>query len=201
MSKDDRSDIDSSSDEEIHSSCSKNPSQTLKPKDGSHTGILNGDSHDHWVTREDIMWLVFTSFCACETHCVTLTSWREVNFFFLFFFHLWRFAESKWRGLDHVWIMDLALSYLTLCQVYTVSCLHLLQKRRQKKCFITIVPAVYTSLHVCALKVRNGAYTHKYKSQNTFYTCKYILLQIGNIFYRCKTNHCICLTELLLTLL
>ncbi|XP_044207627.1 ceramide synthase 5-like isoform X1 [Thunnus albacares] len=47
VSKDDRSDIDSSSDEEINSSCSKKPSQTLKPKDGSHTGILNGDSHDH----------------------------------------------------------------------------------------------------------------------------------------------------------
>ncbi|XP_070696182.1 ceramide synthase 5-like [Pempheris klunzingeri] len=45
VSKDDRSDIESSSDEEIYS---KNPSQTQKPKDGSHTGNLNGETtHDH----------------------------------------------------------------------------------------------------------------------------------------------------------
>ncbi|XP_029292152.1 ceramide synthase 5-like isoform X2 [Cottoperca gobio] len=47
VAKDDRSDIESSSDEDIHSSSSKNPSQTLKPKDRSHTGNLNGDTHDH----------------------------------------------------------------------------------------------------------------------------------------------------------
>ncbi|XP_070825529.1 ceramide synthase 5-like [Chaetodon trifascialis] len=46
VSKDDRSDIESSSDEEIYSNCSKNPSQTLKPK-SSHTGNLNGETHDH----------------------------------------------------------------------------------------------------------------------------------------------------------
>uniref|UniRef100_A0A8P4KFA7 Ceramide synthase 5 n=1 Tax=Dicentrarchus labrax TaxID=13489 RepID=A0A8P4KFA7_DICLA len=47
VSKDDRSDIESSSDEEIYSNCSKNPSQTIKPKDSSHTGNLNGETHDH----------------------------------------------------------------------------------------------------------------------------------------------------------
>lgn len=47
VSKDDRSDIESSSDEEIYSNSSKNPSQTLKPKDISHTGNLNGETHDH----------------------------------------------------------------------------------------------------------------------------------------------------------
>ncbi|KAM9343184.1 ceramide synthase 5-like [Pholidichthys leucotaenia] len=41
VSKDDRSDIESSSDEEINSSSSKNPSETLKPKDSSN---LNGHS-------------------------------------------------------------------------------------------------------------------------------------------------------------
>ncbi|XP_041801511.1 ceramide synthase 5-like [Chelmon rostratus] len=47
VSKDDRSDIESSSDEEIYSNCSKNPSQTLKPKGNSHTGNLNGETHEH----------------------------------------------------------------------------------------------------------------------------------------------------------
>lgn len=47
VSKDDRSDIESSSDEEIYSSCSKNPNHTLKPKDSSLTGNLNGETHDH----------------------------------------------------------------------------------------------------------------------------------------------------------
>lgn len=46
VSKDDRSDIESSSDEETRS-CSKNPSQTLKTKDSSHTGNLNGETHGH----------------------------------------------------------------------------------------------------------------------------------------------------------
>ncbi|XP_026187496.1 ceramide synthase 5-like [Mastacembelus armatus] len=44
VSKDDRSDIESSSDEENCSSCSKNPSQTLKSKDSRN---LNGETHDH----------------------------------------------------------------------------------------------------------------------------------------------------------
>ncbi|KAF0036151.1 ceramide synthase 5-like [Scophthalmus maximus] len=47
VAKDDRSDIDSSSDEEINSSCGKTPSQTLNTKGSSHTGNLNGETHDH----------------------------------------------------------------------------------------------------------------------------------------------------------
>ncbi|KAA8590921.1 hypothetical protein FQN60_001864, partial [Etheostoma spectabile] len=47
VAKDDRSDIESSSDEEIYSSSGKNPCQTLKPKDNSHTGNLNGETHEH----------------------------------------------------------------------------------------------------------------------------------------------------------
>ncbi|XP_075883203.1 ceramide synthase 5-like [Nelusetta ayraudi] len=47
VSKDDRSDIESSSDEEIYSNGSKNATQTLKTKDGGHTGNLNGDTHEH----------------------------------------------------------------------------------------------------------------------------------------------------------
>ncbi|XP_073327102.1 ceramide synthase 5-like [Pagrus major] len=49
VSKDDRSDIESSSDEEMNSNNRKTPSQTLKPKDGSHIGNLNGETHDHCV--------------------------------------------------------------------------------------------------------------------------------------------------------
>lgn len=45
VSKDDRSDIESSSDEEIYSNGSKNA--TIKAKDGGHKGDLNGDAHDH----------------------------------------------------------------------------------------------------------------------------------------------------------
>ncbi|CAJ1084974.1 ceramide synthase 5-like isoform X2 [Xyrichtys novacula] len=44
VSKDDRSDIESSSDEELKS---KTPIQTLKPKDNGLNGNLNGDAHDH----------------------------------------------------------------------------------------------------------------------------------------------------------
>ncbi|XP_058498028.1 ceramide synthase 5-like [Solea solea] len=45
VAKDDRSDVDSSSDEEINnSSGGKNPSQSLTPKS---TGNLNGETHDH----------------------------------------------------------------------------------------------------------------------------------------------------------
>ncbi|XP_018541478.1 ceramide synthase 5 [Lates calcarifer] len=47
VSKDDRSDIESSSDEENYSSLSKNPCQTLNLKGNSHTGNLNGETHDH----------------------------------------------------------------------------------------------------------------------------------------------------------
>lgn len=47
VSKDDRSDIESSSDEEIYSNGSKNTTQTIKTKDGGHTGNLNGDTHEH----------------------------------------------------------------------------------------------------------------------------------------------------------
>lgn len=47
VSKDDRSDIESSSDEEIYSNGSKNASHTKTAKDGGHTGNLNGDAHDH----------------------------------------------------------------------------------------------------------------------------------------------------------
>ncbi|KAE8293600.1 Ceramide synthase 5 [Larimichthys crocea] len=47
VSKDERSDIESSSEEEIHSNGSKSPAQTLKPKDSSHTGNLNGETHTH----------------------------------------------------------------------------------------------------------------------------------------------------------
>uniref|UniRef100_A0A3Q3XPZ9 TLC domain-containing protein n=1 Tax=Mola mola TaxID=94237 RepID=A0A3Q3XPZ9_MOLML len=46
VAKDDRSDIESSSDEEIYSTCNKNPSQTIKPKDSSQTANLNGEAHD-----------------------------------------------------------------------------------------------------------------------------------------------------------
>ncbi|XP_042346941.1 ceramide synthase 5-like [Plectropomus leopardus] len=45
VSKDDRSDIESSSDEEIYSNSSKNPSQTLKPKESGRNGNLNGETH------------------------------------------------------------------------------------------------------------------------------------------------------------
>lgn len=44
VSKDDRSDIESSSDEENHSSYNKT---TLKPKDFNHSSGLNGETHDH----------------------------------------------------------------------------------------------------------------------------------------------------------
>ncbi|KAG7228201.1 hypothetical protein INR49_013364 [Caranx melampygus] len=47
VSKDDRSDIESSSEEETNSSCSKNLSQTLNTKENSHTGNVNGETHDH----------------------------------------------------------------------------------------------------------------------------------------------------------
>ncbi|XP_034447670.1 ceramide synthase 5-like [Hippoglossus hippoglossus] len=47
VSKDDRSDIDSSSEEEINSSCIKSPAGTLNIKGRSHTGNLNGETHDH----------------------------------------------------------------------------------------------------------------------------------------------------------
>lgn len=49
MSKDDRSDIESSSDEEIYSNGGKSATQTIKAKDGGRTGGLNGDAHDHWA--------------------------------------------------------------------------------------------------------------------------------------------------------
>ncbi|XP_041655260.1 ceramide synthase 5-like isoform X2 [Cheilinus undulatus] len=44
VSKDDRSDIESSSDDETRT---KPPSQTLIPKDNNHTANLNGNTHDH----------------------------------------------------------------------------------------------------------------------------------------------------------
>lgn len=44
VSKDDRSDVESSSDEENHSSYNKT---TLKPKDFNHSSGLNGETHDH----------------------------------------------------------------------------------------------------------------------------------------------------------
>ncbi|XP_008276023.1 ceramide synthase 5-like [Stegastes partitus] len=44
VSKDDRSDIESSSDEENHSSYNKS---TLKPKDRNNSSNLNGETHDH----------------------------------------------------------------------------------------------------------------------------------------------------------
>ncbi|XP_060931037.1 ceramide synthase 5-like [Limanda limanda] len=47
VSKDDRSDVDSSSEEEINTSCSKSPAETLNTKGSSHTGNLNGEAHDH----------------------------------------------------------------------------------------------------------------------------------------------------------
>ncbi|XP_029361917.1 ceramide synthase 5-like isoform X1 [Echeneis naucrates] len=47
VSKDDRSDIESSSDEELYSNGSKNLRQTLNTKDNSHTGNFNGEAHDH----------------------------------------------------------------------------------------------------------------------------------------------------------
>ncbi|XP_008412255.1 ceramide synthase 5-like [Poecilia reticulata] len=46
VSKDDRSDIESSTDEDISSNGSKN-CQTSKLRDSSHTGVLNGETHDH----------------------------------------------------------------------------------------------------------------------------------------------------------
>ncbi|XP_029994006.1 ceramide synthase 5-like [Sphaeramia orbicularis] len=47
VSKDDRSDIESSSDEEINSNCSKTLSHIPKPKDNGDAGSLNGETHDH----------------------------------------------------------------------------------------------------------------------------------------------------------
>ncbi|XP_041859257.1 ceramide synthase 5-like [Melanotaenia boesemani] len=47
VTKDDRSDIESSSEEEVYSGSDKNPSQTPKLKDSSHTGVRNGEMHDH----------------------------------------------------------------------------------------------------------------------------------------------------------
>nr|XP_046252446.1 ceramide synthase 5-like [Scatophagus argus] len=47
VSKDDRSDVESSSDEEIYSNSSKNSSENPKPKDSSRSGNLNGETHDH----------------------------------------------------------------------------------------------------------------------------------------------------------
>lgn len=46
VSKDDRSDVESSSDEELPSSSSKN-CPTLKLKGNSHTSDLNGETYDH----------------------------------------------------------------------------------------------------------------------------------------------------------
>ncbi|XP_015250233.1 ceramide synthase 5-like [Cyprinodon tularosa] len=47
VSKDDRSDIESSTDEDISSNGSKNCCPPSKLKDSSHTGVLNGETHDH----------------------------------------------------------------------------------------------------------------------------------------------------------
>lgn len=46
VSKDDRSDVESSSDGE-GSVCDQTRRSTIKPKDTSHTGNLNGEAHDH----------------------------------------------------------------------------------------------------------------------------------------------------------
>lgn len=47
VSKDDRSDIESSSDEDVSCTTKKTSNQTLKPKDVSQVANLNGDAHDH----------------------------------------------------------------------------------------------------------------------------------------------------------
>lgn len=47
VSKDDRSDIESSSDEDVSCMTKKTSNQTFKPKDVSQTANLNGDAHDH----------------------------------------------------------------------------------------------------------------------------------------------------------
>ncbi|KAK5606592.1 Ceramide synthase 5 [Crenichthys baileyi] len=47
VSKDDRSDVESSTDEDISSNGSKNPCQTSKVRDSSHTSVLNGETYDH----------------------------------------------------------------------------------------------------------------------------------------------------------
>ncbi|KAM4570803.1 ceramide synthase 5-like [Fundulus diaphanus] len=47
VSKDDRSDIETSTDEDISSNGSKNSCQTSKLRDSSNTNVLNGETHDH----------------------------------------------------------------------------------------------------------------------------------------------------------
>lgn len=47
VSKDDRSDIESSSDEDISSTTKKASNQSFKPKDVGETANLNGGAHDH----------------------------------------------------------------------------------------------------------------------------------------------------------
>lgn len=47
VSKDDRSDVESSSDEDAASTAKKTSNQTFKPKDVSQMANLNGDAHDH----------------------------------------------------------------------------------------------------------------------------------------------------------
>lgn len=84
VSKDDRSDIESSSDEEIYSNGSKNATQTLKTKDGGHTGNLNGDTHEHWVlpgkiySCDAVTYLVYA--------CVTLSEDAFEKLLTFFFF-------------------------------------------------------------------------------------------------------------------
>uniref|UniRef100_A0A674N284 Ceramide synthase 5 n=1 Tax=Takifugu rubripes TaxID=31033 RepID=A0A674N284_TAKRU len=47
VSKDERSDVESSSDEDVSSTTKKTSNQTLKPKDVNQVANLNGDAHDH----------------------------------------------------------------------------------------------------------------------------------------------------------
>ncbi|MED6277001.1 Ceramide synthase 5 [Characodon lateralis] len=47
VSKDDRSDVESSTDEDISSNGNKNSCQKSKVRDSSHTSVLNGETYDH----------------------------------------------------------------------------------------------------------------------------------------------------------
>lgn len=51
VSKDDRSDIESSSDEDVSSTTKKTSNQTFKPNDVDQTANHNEGAHEHWVLQ------------------------------------------------------------------------------------------------------------------------------------------------------
>lgn len=51
VSKDDRSDIESSSDEDVSSTTKKTSNHTFKPKNAGRTANLNGDAHEHGASQ------------------------------------------------------------------------------------------------------------------------------------------------------